>query len=69
LTKVLHLSHEARGIDSIPTIHEGADLYIKDSKLKLANMQILKENAAKIREDPELVFQKLSINKPIFTKE
>jgi hypothetical protein len=69
LTKILHLSHEARGIDSIPTIHEGAVWYIKDSKLKLTNMQILKENAAKIREDPELVFQKLSINKPIFTKE
>jgi hypothetical protein len=55
----LHLSHEARGIDSIPTIHEGADLCIKDSKIKLANMQILKENAPKITEDPELVFSEI----------
>ncbi|MDR0774819.1 MAG: MobA/MobL family protein [Rickettsia sp.] len=69
LAKVSHLSHKARGIDLIPTIHEGTAWYIKDSKLKLANVQILKENAAKIREDIELVFQKLSINKPVFTKE
>ncbi|WP_341755610.1 MobA/MobL family protein [Candidatus Tisiphia endosymbiont of Ptychoptera albimana] len=69
LAKVSHLSHKARGIDLIPTIHEGTAWYIKDSKLKLTNVQILKENAAKIREDIELVFQKLSINKPVFTKE
>ncbi|WP_417905453.1 MobA/MobL family protein [Candidatus Tisiphia endosymbiont of Micropterix aruncella] len=56
LAKVSHLSHKARGIDLIPTIHEGTAWYIKDSKLKLTNVQILKENAAKIREDIELVF-------------
>ncbi|WP_341762941.1 MobA/MobL family protein [Candidatus Tisiphia endosymbiont of Melanophora roralis] len=69
LAKVSHLSHKARGIDLIPTIHEGTAHYIQDSKLRLINEQILKENAAKIREDIELVFQKLSINKPVFTKE
>ncbi|WP_375319094.1 MobA/MobL family protein [Candidatus Tisiphia endosymbiont of Oplodontha viridula] len=53
LAKVSHLSHKARGIDLIPTIHEGTAWYIKDSKLKLTNVQILKENAAKIRENLE----------------
>ncbi|WP_375326524.1 MobA/MobL family protein [Candidatus Tisiphia endosymbiont of Nemotelus uliginosus] len=69
LDRVSHLSHKARGIDLIPTIHEGAAWYIKDSKLKLINAQILQENVAKIRATPELVFDKLSINKPVFTKE
>ncbi|WP_341758073.1 MobA/MobL family protein [Candidatus Tisiphia endosymbiont of Ditula angustiorana] len=54
LAKVSHLSHKARGIDLIPTIHEGTAWYIKDSKLKLTNVQILKENAAKIKANPEL---------------
>ena len=69
LGNVSHLSHKARGIDLIPTIHEGAAWYIKDSKLKLINAKILKENAASIRANPELVFDKLSINKPVFTQE
>ena len=69
LDRVSHLSHKARGIDLIPTIHEGSAHYIKDSKLRLINEQILKENAAKIRTNSELVFDKLSINKPVFTRE
>ncbi|WP_367363882.1 MobA/MobL family protein [Candidatus Tisiphia endosymbiont of Nedyus quadrimaculatus] len=69
LDRVSHLSHKARGIDLVPTIHEGAAHYIKDSKLRLINEQILKKNAAKIRTNPELVFDKLSINKPVFTRE
>ena len=69
LSRVSHLSHAARGIELIPTVHEGPAAYINFSELKELNKQIIAENAAAIRENPELVFQKLSINKPVFTKE
>ena len=69
LSHVSHLSHKDRGIDLIPGVHEGAAWHIKDSRLKLENEKILNENATRISENPDLVFDKLSINKPVFTKE
>jgi|GEM_PF-2002637 len=69
LSQVSHLSHKDRGINLTPTVHEGAASHIKDSRLKVENEQILKNNILKIKENPELVFDKLSINKPVFTAE
>lgn len=69
LSQVSHLSHKDRGIDLLPSIHEGAAWHIKDSRLRLENKRIVKANIAKIKEYPDRVFDKLSINKPVFTKE
>jgi ATP-dependent exoDNAse (exonuclease V) alpha subunit len=69
LDRVSHLSHKDRGIDLIPTIHEGPARHMKSAELKELNRQIVNENANAIRENPELIFQKLSINKPVFSKE
>lgn len=69
LSRVSHKSHADRGIGLTPTVHEGPAAYINFSELKELNKQIIAENAAAIKENPELVFQKLSINKPVFTKE
>ena len=67
--RVSHLSHKERGIDITPGIHEGPARYIKDSVLVAKNRKIQVENAKRIREDPELVFDKLSITKLVFSKE
>ncbi len=67
LAKVSHLSHKARGIDLIPTIHEGTAHYIQDSKLRLINEQILKENAAKIRANPKL--REIEISKQLVAED
>lgn len=69
LSRVSHLSHAARGIKLTPTVHEGPAAYINFSELRALNEQIIAENAAAIRENPELVFDKLSINMPVFTTE
>lgn len=69
LDRVSHLSHEARGIELKPGIHEGAAHHMEAADKRLLNEAILSKNAAAIRENPELVFHKLSINKPVFTKE
>ena len=69
LDRVSHLSFKDRGIDLEPGVHEGPGRYIKNSELTAKNKKILEENARAIRENPELVFDKLSINKPVFTKE
>ncbi len=69
LGRVSHLSHKARGIELTATVHEGPARHIAKAELREINRRIILENAAKIRENPELVFDKLSINKPVFTKE
>jgi ATP-dependent exoDNAse (exonuclease V) alpha subunit len=69
LDRISHLSHKARGIELIPGVHQGPANYIKSAELTQLNEEIVKENAAMIRDNPELIFQKLSINKPVFTPE
>ena len=69
LSQISHLSHKDRGIDLLPSIHEGAAWHIKDSRLRLENKKIVKANAAKIKENPGILFDKLSVNKPVFAKE
>ena len=68
--RVSHLSYEALGITDLkPGKHEGPARHIKDSELRANNLKIMRENAAAIVANPELVFDKISINKPVFTKE
>lgn len=69
LDRVSHLSHKARGIELTPGIHEGAARHMSAAERREMNEAILAKNAAAIRNNPELVFQKLSVNKPVFTKE
>ena len=69
LSRISHLSHKARGIELIPGIHEGAARHMTGSERRILNDEILRKNSQNIRDNPELVFHKLSINKPVFTKE
>lgn len=69
LSRVSHLSHKDRGIDLIPTIHVGVAHHINGTERRQLNSEIIAENAKRISENPELVFDKLSINNPVFTKE
>lgn len=69
LKRISHLSHKERGIDLVPGVHEGPARHIKSAELTQKNREILKENASRIRSNPELVFDKLSINKPVFTRD
>ncbi len=69
LSRVSHLSHKARGIELIPGIHEGTARHMSASERRAFNEAILTTNASAICSSPELVFQKLSINKPVFTRE
>jgi len=68
-TRISHLSHKERGIDLIPTVHEGPARHIPNSLLCKKNKEIIKTNAKAIRANPELVLDRLSVNKPVFTKE
>ncbi len=68
-TRVSHLSHKDLGIDLIPTIHEGPARYIESAELAAKNHQIKLANAKLIAQYPELVIDRLSINKPVFTEE
>jgi len=67
--RISHLSHKERGIDLVPTIHEGPARHIPDSLLRKKNEEIIKANAKAIMANPELVLDRLSVNKPVFTKE
>ncbi|HJD60568.1 MAG TPA: MobA/MobL family protein [Rickettsia endosymbiont of Omalisus fontisbellaquei] len=69
LYEVTHKSFKDLGIDLVPTTHRGVGNYIEGSELQKQYDQIVLENANMIRNDPELVFQRLSISKPVFTKE
>lgn len=68
--RVSHLSHKERGIDLEPTMHVGpAGKHMGYSERKNLNAEIIKNNAKRICESPELIIDKLSINRPVFTKE
>lgn len=68
--RVSHLSYKALGITDLkPGKHEGPARHIKDSELRANNLKILRENAAAIIANPELVFDRISVNKPVFAKE
>lgn len=69
LDEITHKSFKDLGIDLIPTTHRGVASHIKASELQEQYDRIIEENANSIRKNSELVFQKLSINKPVFTKE
>lgn len=70
-SRISHLSHKDREIDLEASIHVGpiSKHMTSYSDRKEINSSIIQQNAAAIRQNPELVFQKLSINKPVFTKE
>ena len=66
-TRVTHLSFKDRGIDLIPTIHLGpAGSRIHGERMKI-NEEIIQENARRIIANPELVIDRLSIDKPVFS--
>jgi hypothetical protein len=71
-SRVSHLSHIDRGIDLDPTVHIGTTS-AKTHKTRAdrleQNKAIIKANLDSIAKCPELVLQKLSINKPVFTKD
>lgn len=69
LSRVSHLSYEDRGIGLVPSIKIGAAHHITNTERQQINHEIAVENARRIALNPELVFDKLSINKPVFTKE
>ncbi len=67
--RISHLSHEARGINLDATIHEGVSTQRIDNSERVAlNAGIKQSNNERIRENPELIIDKLSINKAAFTK-
>ncbi len=67
--EVSHLSFKERGIDLTPTIKEGIGRFVKGADRQLVNKEIIAENLASIKENPELVIDRLRNNKPVFTKE
>ncbi|RYE27590.1 MAG: hypothetical protein EOP45_00725 [Sphingobacteriaceae bacterium] len=67
-SRISHLSHKARGILLEPTIHIGVTgKHAPSSVRRERNDEIINNNANKIAKYPELVIDKLSINKPAFT--
>ncbi len=50
-------------------MHVGVANHINGTEPRQLNSEIIAENAKRIAENPELVFDKLSINNPVFTKE
>lgn len=67
--EVSEKSYKERGIDLVPTLHEGPARNIKQSELVAANIEIAKENIKRIEERPSIVLDKLVVNTPVFTKE
>ncbi|KDO02208.1 MobA/MobL family protein [Rickettsia tamurae] len=66
--KVTAKSYKALGIDQEPTKHRGATHHMQGTKLEARNKEIIAENARKIRENPEIIFGRISYTKPVFTK-
>lgn len=66
-SRVSHLSHEQRGIDLVPGVHEGPAKWMKNAELRQLNHDIAQANAARIIANPSLIIDKLSIDKPVFT--
>lgn len=66
-TRVTHLSFKDMGIDLVPAIHLGpAGSRIHGERMKI-NEEIIQENARRIIANPELVIERLSIDKPVFS--
>jgi ATP-dependent exoDNAse (exonuclease V) alpha subunit len=66
--RISELSHEERGIELTPGIKEGPARYMKSAERRELNSEIQRSNEERIRENPELIIDKLSINKAAFTK-
>ncbi|MDF2964727.1 MAG: hypothetical protein K0Q51_115 [Rickettsiaceae bacterium] len=67
--RISELSHAERGIELGATIHEGPLSQYSDYTDRVAlNNEIISNNDQRIRENPELIIDKLSINKAAFTK-
>ncbi|NRB10209.1 MAG: AAA family ATPase [Rickettsiaceae bacterium] len=66
-TRVSHLSYADRGIDIIPSKHQGLSRYVKNSSKEKQNKQIVQKNAELIINDPERIIDKLDINKPVYS--
>jgi ATP-dependent exoDNAse (exonuclease V) alpha subunit len=66
--RISELSHDMRGIELEPGIKEGPARHMKAAERREINAQIQQSNAERIRENPELIIDKLSINKAAFTK-
>ncbi|HJD66801.1 MAG TPA: AAA family ATPase, partial [Rickettsia endosymbiont of Bembidion nr. Transversale] len=60
---------KALGIDQEPTKHRGVTHHMQGTELEACNKEIIFENARKIRENPEVIFGRISYTKPVFTKE
>lgn len=67
--KVTAKSFKALGIDQDPTKHRGVTHHMQGTELEARNKEIIAENARKIRENPEVIFGRISYTKPVFTKE
>ena len=65
--RVSHLSYEALEIDLIPTKYEGVTRHIKGLRLAPRNDEIIRINAERIVNNPEIIINKLGIDKPVFT--
>jgi ATP-dependent exoDNAse (exonuclease V) alpha subunit len=66
--RISELSHEERGIELTAGIKEGPARYMKSAERRELNAEIQQSNAERIKENPELIIDKLSINKAAFTK-
>jgi ATP-dependent exoDNAse (exonuclease V) alpha subunit len=66
---VSHLSYAARGIDLEPTIHEGNKDNLANQQARTRNKEIRLKNLQDIMDDPEILLDKLSKEKPTFTLE
>jgi ATP-dependent exoDNAse (exonuclease V) alpha subunit/5S rRNA maturation endonuclease (ribonuclease M5) len=66
--RISELSHEERGIELTPGIKEGPARYMKSAERRELNSKIQRSNEKRIKDNPELIIDKLSINKAAFTK-
>lgn len=67
--RVTAKSFKELGIDQEATRHKGPAHYMKATELEAKNKEIITENARRIRENPEVIFGRISYTKPVFTKE
>ncbi|PCJ28979.1 MAG: hypothetical protein COA94_03070 [Rickettsiales bacterium] len=57
------------GIGRKPGVYDGSARYMKSAELRALNEELAKENARAIWKNPELVFEYLPLDNPVFTKE
>ena len=72
--RVSHLSYHDRGIELLPTIHEGVDKHREQQDLELetrggVNREIESLNAEMLLRDPELILKKLAGERAYFSEE